>query len=715
MIPINEMEYHPTAEKIVSVMQNKMQIPDTHYLRILVAYYFSLAATQMRCVVATPDSGDIPVNMYALTLAPSGYGKTRSCNMIEEEVLHLFRHRFLEETFPIMAEENIPKIAYSRSVRKGTDPDDELVAVEREFNSLGTLFFSFNSGTAAAVRQVRQKLLLANAGSLNLIMDEVGANLTGNLELFNTFIELYDKGLIKQKLVKNTQENLRSEEIIAQTPTNLLMFGVPNKLLDGSKTEEEFMSLMDMGYSRRCFFAYSRKNRSILDMTPEEVLALRTDTSNNQTLEDISLRFEALADIVNMKKRLVISNDTYLKLIEYQLDCQRRASELPEHQEMRRNELAERSFKVLKLAGAYAFVDDSPEVTVSHIYNAIKLAEESGNAFESILSRDKPWVTLAKYIAAVGADITQADLAEDLPFYKGSMSAKNEMLNLAIAYGYKNNIIIKKSFSDGIEFLRGETLKETDLTRIPVSYSTDIARDYRNEYAPWDQLDKLTQAEGLHWTSHHLRDGYRSEEHAIPGFSLAVFDVDGGVSLQTAQALLKDYTYMMYTTKRHTDAENRFRIILPLNYELSLDAKDYRDFMRNVSEWLPFKVDTSTHQRARKWLSHAGTFITNEGVLLDALPFIPKTSKNEERKAILQTQQSMDNLERWVLNNTGDGNRNNMLLRYAMILVDAGFDFEGVRQKVISLNDKLPDKLDEVEIMSTIMVTVGKALSQPAA
>ncbi len=45
------------------------------------------------------------------------------------------------------------------------------------------------------------------------------------------------------------------------------------------------------------------------------------------------------------------------------------------------------------------------------------------------------------------------------------------------------------------------------------------------------------------------------------------------------------------------------------------------------------------------------------------LPFIPKTTKNEEFKRQVLDQQGMDNLERWVLNNSGDGNRNNMLLR----------------------------------------------------
>jgi hypothetical protein len=379
---------------------------------------------------------------------------------------------------------------------------------------------------------------------------------------------------------------------------------------------------------------------------------------------------------------------------------------------MQKRELTERNFKVLKLAGAYAFVDDSPIVTDAHIEAAIRLAEDSGDAFSQLLSRDKPWVKLAKYIGSCRQDVTQADLSEDLPFYKGGVSYKNEMMTQATAWGYKNNIIIKKSFADGIEFLRGETLSETDLAKMTVSYSSDIAVDYLNEVVPFDSMHKLTQAQGMHWVNHHLMGGHRQEENAIPGFNLVVLDVEHSVGLSTAKLLLKGYKWLMYTTKRHTDAENRFRIIMPLNYHLNLDAKDYKEFMTNIYEWLPFEVDTATGQRARKWLSHGGHFEYNDGDVLDALPFIPKTSKNEERKQLLNTQQSMDNLERWVMNNIGDGNRNNMLLRYSMILLDAGFDFEGIRSRVISLNDKIPNKLDEVEIMTTIMISVGKALSK---
>ena len=712
MLSFEEMDYHPTSEKLVAILCSKTQNSNPLFFRVLVGYYFSLVASMMRTTIATHDRGDIPVNMYALNLSTSGSGKGFSTNIIENSVINQFRQRFLEETFPILADNNLPKLALKRANRKSTDPDEELVRVQKEFDQLGSLVFSFDSGTPAAVKQMRHKLLMADAGSVNLQIDEIGSNLIGNVDVLNTFLELYDVGLIKQKLIKNTSDNIRNEEIIGRTPTNMMLFGTPAKLLNGSKTEEELYSMLETGYARRCFFGYSRASNKAKELSPEEVYLQLTNQDSNQYLEALSDRLENLADIINVNKRLVMSKDTSLLLIEYRLKCEREADQYAEHEEIKKAEVSHRYFKALKLAGAYAFIDDSPELTEQHLYQAIKLAEESGDAFNRLLTRDRNYVKLAKYIATCKRDVTQADMVEDLPFYRGAASQKSEMLSLAIAYGYKNNIIIKKSFSDGIEFLRGETLKETDLHKMVISYSTDITTDYRNEYAPFDQLHKLTQANGMHWVAHHLNGGYRNEENCIAGFNLVVIDVDGGVNISTAKLLLKNYKFLIYTTKRHTDQEHRFRIILPINYQLEMDVKDYKEFMSNIYEWLPFEVDTGTNQRARKWLSNEGFYEYNEGDVLDALPFIPKTSKNEERKELLNSQHSMDNLERWVLNNSGDGNRNNMLLRYAMILLDAGFDFEGIRHRVMSLNEKMPDKLDEAEILSTIMVTVSKTMAK---
>lgn len=717
MKSFDDMEFHPASEKLVEILCNKTQNSNPLFFRVVVAYYWCKIAAMMRATIGTHDRGDIPVNMYALALSPSGTGKGVSTGMMENEVAHLFKKRFLGETFPTLAEANLPKISVKRATRKGTDPDDELLKVQKEFEDQGSLLFDFSEATSPAVKQMRHKLLMANAGAVNLEIDEIGSTLLGNSEIFPTFLELFDVGRTKTKLTKHGTDSKRVEEIHGATPTNLLMFGEPVRLLDGAKTEELAYALLDTGYARRCFFGYARSADKRTDLSPQELYDLRTKQSSHQFLEDMADQLETLADIVHSNKRLVISKDTSLLLNEYELQCGKRAAALPQYEEMRKKEVTHRHFKALKLAGAYAFIDGSPEVTEDHLYYAIKLAETSGEAFAQLLTRDRPYVKLAKYLAAVGKEVTQADLVEDLPFYKGSQTQRNEMLTLATAWGYKNNVVIKKAFSDGIEFMRGETLEQTDLANMVVAWSTDLAEGYKPELAPFDKLPKLTQTAGLHWVNHHLANGYRNEESAIPGFNLIVIDVDGGVNMSTAKMLMKDYKFLLYTTKRHTDSEHRFRMIFPTNFKLKLDAKDYKDMMAGIFKWLPFAADESTGQRARKWLSHDGHFEFNDGQLFDVLPFIPKTSKDEARKALLDSQQSMDNLERWVMNNIGDGNRNNMLHRYGRILVDAGFGFDAIRSKVIALNDKIADKLSEVELMSTVMVTVGRELakkSEPA-
>lgn len=715
MIAVEDMTYNPEVEDVVRILCEKTQSSNHLFFRVLTTFHLCMIAAQMRVVIRTHDRGDIPVNMYALNLATSGAGKGFSTNILEKEITSQFRTRFLEN-FPFAAEPNLEKLALKRSSRDQTEFDFELDKIKKEFASLGPLVYSFDSGTPAAVKQMRHKLLLADAGAVNLIIDEIGSNLTSSSEVLTTLLELYDIGGIRQKITKVTAENVRHEEIDGNTPTNLMMFGTPSKLLDGGKTEDELISLLDTGYARRCFFSYGKESTRDLSLSAEEIYDRMTNKVSSTFVDSFSEKLGYLADSHNMGTVLSMTKETSLIVIQYKLDCERFAESLPEHEEQRKAEISHRYFKALKAAGAYAFIDGSPELTVKHFYQAVKLAEESGKAFELLLSRERPYVKLANYLGNCGTEVTEPDLMQDLPYYKGSQAARSDMVKMAIAWGYKNNVIIKKAFTDGIEFLRGEKLQVTDLTKMVVSFARGApgehpAHGYANKTAPWTQLERLVTGTDLHWLNHHVHGGHRTEDTCIPGFNMIVLDIDGTMNLSTAKMLMKDYAAIYYTTKRHTEEENRFRIVLPTNYVLKLDAKEYKEFMKNVLESLPFEVDESCTHRSKKWLSHGTHFEQNDGELFDVLPFIPKTSKNEERLQRLGSQQQMDNLERWIINNTGDGNRNVMLHRYARLLIEAGKNWAEIKDCVSSLNDKLADKLSEAEILGSIMVTVGKELA----
>jgi hypothetical protein len=710
MKDIKNINYHPVAEDLVKILCQKTGSEEKIFFRVLVAYYFTKITSMMRVNIKTHDRGEIPINMYAINLAPSGLGKGYSTNIVEEQVIHKFRERFLAETFAASAEANLQKLAAERGAKKDIDPEVEIITTTSEFNQLGELMFSFDSATPAAVKQMRHKLLMANAGSMNMEIDEIGSNLLGNKDVIDVFFELFDVGKVKQKLVKNTSDNTRNAEIIGRTPTNMMLFGTPTKLFDGGKVEEETITMFETGMARRCFFGICEKTAHDTTLTPAQIYKIQTDTSTAAYLIQLADKFNILADPVNFGITLEMSEAVSLLLIEYKLECERKANALNPHEHIRKAEIAHRYFKVLKLAGTYAFIDGSPDVLEDHIYNAIKLAEASGDAFDKLMTRDRNYVKLAKYIANVDREVTHVDIVEDLPFYKGSETQKREMMNLAIAWGYKNNTVIKKIFADGIEFLKGESLDETDISKITLSCSTDIATGYKNHDIPFDALHKMTQLNGYHWVAHHFVDEHRREDSIKQGFNLVVLDVDENVTIDTAKLLLKDYKYLIYTTKRHTDKKNRFRIVLPMSHKLEMAKSDYTEFMRNVFEWLPFDVDTSTVDRCRKWLSHPGSYEYNDGKLLNSLLFIPKTAKNDERKKFIADNNSLSNMERWFCNKTGVGNRSNQLIKYALMLVDSGLDFNTVQAHVFSLNNKLQDKMTEAELLSTVLSTTHKAI-----
>src|SRR5690606_27420536 len=250
--------HHPAIEEITEVLCNRTQNTDKGFFRTEVAYFLAKLASNMRATIVTKDRGEIPVNLYALALATSGFGKGHSVNIMENDFIKGFKKRFMEDTMPIISEKHLWDIANDRAVRNGSEPQEEFESVDKEYKRAGAYPFTFDSGTPPAVKQLRHKLLLADCGSINLQIDEIGSNLIGSTDVLTLFLELYDQGIVKQKLTKNTNENIRAEELDGKTPTNMLLFGTPSKLLDGGQTEEQFYSFLETGHARRCVFGFGQ-------------------------------------------------------------------------------------------------------------------------------------------------------------------------------------------------------------------------------------------------------------------------------------------------------------------------------------------------------------------------------------------------------------------------------------------------------------------------
>lgn len=175
---------------------------------------------------------------------------------------------------------------------------------------------------------------------------------------------------------------------------------------------------------------------------------------------------------------------------------------------------------------------------------------------------------------------------------------------------------------------------------------------------------------------------------------------------------MSEFTHYIYTTKSHTDKNHHFRIVIPLSHKLYLSKEEFANFMRNVYNWLPFEVDVATKDRSRKWASNAGELYECEGDLLDATQFIPNTIRQEKLFKASEGYKNLPALERWFALQMSTGNRNNMLARFAFVLVDEGLGLAEIESRITSLNNSQTDKLSTAEIQQTVMRSVAQRIQQ---
>lgn len=705
--------HHPAMSEIVDLLCHRTGNVNRDFFQAEVAYFLGLIPSAMRASIDSAERGKIPVNIYSIALATSGFGKGHSVSLMEDMISD-FRETFVQKVFPFIAEKSIYDLATEIAAAKSGDQAAEQALLEADFKRQGHAPFIFDSGTGPAVKQLRYKLLLARAGSINFQMDEIGSNLTGQTEIINMLLELYDLGRIKTKLVKNTAENERGIDLHGSTPANMLMFGTTSKLFDGAKTEEDFYSFLEIGYARRCFFGLGKPEIYTATVNPEDVYNGLVSKNRSQNLVKWKQILRNFADPAHYGKKLQVPREVGVKLVSYRLFCEAQANQMAEHEVIRKAEMSHRYFKGLKLAGVYAFLDGSNTITIDNLMQGLKVAEESGQSFQTLLKRERNFVRLAKYIAASPGDLTHADLVEDLPYYPSATTPRKEIMDLAMAWGVGNHVVIKKTVVSGVEFFSGSTLQETDLQKVMFSYSDHFAANYTHYQKPFDSLPKLLGAPGLHWCNHAFDKEHRSEENALEGFNLMVVDVDGSISLNAVHELMKDYTYITSTTKRHTDKVNRFRLILPTNYVLNLDKADYREFMNSFLLWLPFESDTSANQRSKKWMTNEGSTIKlHRGPnLVNILPFIPKTKQNTEYRSSIVDLGRLNHLERWFLANMDEGNRNNNLSKFGLMLLDAGMSYDEISHKIYTLNDQCQSPLKKDEIQQTVLKSIASKMSK---
>ena len=100
-----------------------------------------------------------------------------------------------------------------------------------------------------------------------------------------------------------------------------------------------------------------------------------------------------------------------------------------------------------------------------------------------------------------------------------------------------------------------------------------VAKDWKNVYVDMEWLMKWVGT-GYGWCATHFIDRRRKSENA-DGSNMVVIDFDGDTSLRTfwSTQTAQEWCAATYTSASHSEKENRFRALFPLEIELHGTSK----------------------------------------------------------------------------------------------------------------------------------------------
>ncbi len=697
-----------TISQLVRLVRTKTPEVNKYFTTMMVMNKVAQIVGNMRGKISYMDGSIIPLNMYGVMLATSGYGKGKTNNILEENITNGFIDKFMNSYAPKISSDALEDLSERNSVQYGTELTESRAKVMKEWDRLPKHLYSFSDATLEGFKAKRVKLSMIDLGATNLEVDEIGLALERISDIIGLVLEVYDGGKAKSKLIK-----VDSNSDAKKVPANVFFFGTPSKLLSGGRIEKLFIEFLDNGYARRTVFGYIEEDAEIEEINSADILASMRRVDTEQEMRNISDYLARFASDNYHNKIISVDDKEAIMILDYKTSCENRSRELRKHQEIQKAELKHRHWKMFKIAGILSFIDNRNNISEEDVLDAIEFVEESGQAFDRIMNRSPNHERLLDFILDQKRSITQADLVESLHFY-GQLGKvqKEEMLVLASSFAYSHNAVITRKFNDGVEFISAKILEDNSGEQTILSISTDITEGYDNKIGKFDNLKNILKS-NFHYCSHHFNDGYRDWEHARPKFNIVILDIDDGDSLQLVMALMNDYKYLIGTTKRHQKEGygDRFRMVLQLDRTIELDRDEHSMFMENIFNWLPFNVDTACKDIARKYMGYPEALLfENEGQTIPSIDFIPHTSKSINTAKRITDLSSLDSLERWFSLNSSSGNRNNLTHRFAMMLVDGGLDYETIEEKVRKMNDSLDSPLPERELYASVFTTVRKKL-----
>lgn len=696
------MKYHSKYLNDMTNLLSKLtgKNPSPFFASFALFKAAEIAANNKMFILNEIENTQIPINIYCLALADSGFGKNRSLSFLDQNIFAKAEKR-IQAKFEELKLDKIQQIALD-AASNGAAYDKAYEMEENKVNALGAPIFEFDSGTTAGLKQLKNLFAYVSYGALNTVIDEIGLNLKQNKDLLDVFLELYDFGNMKNKVLKNSIEAKREETIPGQVAANMLMFGTPDILFKNN--HEELTDWLIQGYARRTLFFFDKAENH------KQKLDIATDLTNKISIakaKEKEIWSNFFEQVIDCQKYVFLGADS-LKLI-YEAVARMQDKKKFGIAAIEQNN---RVIKFIKLTGLLTMLEpdfcsiqgNSYAVLPQHVKDAETIILDSEQALEEILSPNNFYKLVLDWIIYNGNMSTKLQLINQFKEVKKSDWDTTQfklLQSYAISQGYELN----KSTSAKTDTYFLLPMKPTDLNNLILSTSQNYGKNYHPKNVSFSDLQKIGET-GANWSfsNHTYTNDVRKLENLKEECNTIILDIDNKNTIKQVEQILENYKYFLYTTKSHTKDHNRFRVIIPTKYTIGLSAPDYKTYINNLLDILPINSDEAAADPCHKWAMYPAEYIKlNDGPqLFDNSYFLPNSEKN---KIFQQTKEKTfsDKFATWIYFQLQEGNRNKTLFKYKMYLKDCGLPPEIIKQYILEMNSSIPEPLSETELENTIL------------
>lgn len=695
---------------------------------VAVAQITAFAGQFRRNIQLWDDATEVPINAISFIITGSGSGKDSSVKAARR--CFTSGYALLEQA----SEKVAIQLAIEQARAEGLpNPEDEAIYQQyRKAVPPVDIMPTTGPGLIQHINDIGELGIGSGVQYCGEFSDELAYNqdMVENIKILS---EIYDTG---DKEVKYTKaEEYRSKPIKGQ-PVSALFVGSPGHILYDEGVKKKFNIAFMSKLARRSWFCYApdKIEEKVFD-TLEEFWdyeeAIEATSKHARIGMDLECHTIATANLEKLGECLAVSKEVERLFKTYKRYNNDLADLLPNQDSTYALIRRHLQWKALKLAGAYAIMDQVDEVTTKHYMEAVRFCEildKDMELFERDLNKAPHELLVdffhTKTLVDGATEISTHDLKK-----QGFMNniAKHKLKEMvALCAGYDRESVFSV-IHDGAAIkyepviktdVINVSYKEIDCSALNAAVEADDAlmvrkakhniastANYGFEHATtsFADLPQMLQYDYA-YSSFKFRDGVRCRENIESGTKWLVLDCDDSpLTAEEAHMMLGDMNHHIAMTSSNEN-KHKFRVLLELDAEVQVDSATWKYFYLKIADDLGLRVDPLPQSQV--FYAYAGRDIFSN---IDAEPvktrdylmYAKDQVANKELKTGVMTNaqkraQLKDPLETFVYAfeaSHGEGSRN--MYRMVRHAQDLGATLEEAHTLLEDVNEYWDNPMDD--------------------